>query len=88
MVQRAGEEVGLECLVEGGNPAPNIHWYLGRRRLAAATVREDQAQAAVISQLNLRVEKERRGESVRCVVEHSALQSDMEASAELDIQCE
>ena len=84
----AGEEVGLECLVEGGNPAPTIHWYLGRQRLAATTVREDQARGAVISQLDLRVEKERRGEAVRCVVEHSALQSDMEASAELDIQCE
>ena len=82
----AGEEVGLECVVEGGNPAPNIHWYLGRRRLGAGTVRETSGQ--VLSQLGFRVEKERRGESVRCVVEHPALQSDMEASAELDIQCE
>ena len=77
----------LRCHAHG-SPAPTIHWYLGRQRLAATTVREDQARGAVISQLDLRVEKERRGEAVRCVVEHSALQSDMEASAELDIQCE
>ena len=79
----AGEELGLECLVEGGNPAPSLHWYLGRRRLAAATVREDQTQGAVISQLDLLVEKERQGQAVRCVGEHSTPQSDLE-----DIQCE
>ena len=71
-----------------GHPAPSLHWYLHRRRLAAATVKEDQTQGAVISQLDLLVERERRGQAVRCVVEYSALQSHLEASAELDIQCE
>ena len=51
-------------------------------------MKEDQTQGAVISQLDLLVEKERQGQAVRCVGEHSTLQSDLEASAELDIQCE
>ena len=37
--------------------------------------------------MRLRVEKESARQSVRCVVEHSALKSDMEASALLDIHC-
>ena len=84
----AGQEVEVECVVEGGNPSPNLHWYLGRRRLGAATLLEDQRQGSVTSRLRLRVEKESARQSVRCVVEHSALKSDMEASALLDIQCE
>ena len=51
-------------------------------------MKEDQTQGAVISQLDLLVERERRGQAVRCVVEYSTLQSHLEASAELDIQCE
>ena len=83
----AGEEVEVECVVEGGNPSPNLHWYLGRRRLGADTVMEDQRQGSVSSRLVLRVEKENSGQPLRCVVEHSALQTDMEASALLDIHC-
>ena len=84
----AGEPLEVECSVTGGNPPPRIHWFVGSRRVEGSQEVESREARTVTSRLSVTAAKEDAGESVRCVVEHSALTEEMEAVARLEIQCE
>ena len=83
----AGQPLDLECLVTGGNPPARIHWAVGARRVDTSQETENREARTVSSRLSVTARKEEDGENVRCVVEHSALTTEMEAVARLEIQC-
>jgi len=80
----AGEVLELECAAAGGSPQPSLHWWVGDRRLEAAEVTE--LRGETVSRLRFTATRQHEAEQVRCVVEHSALATNMEAAARLDIQ--
>ena len=84
----AGEPLEVECTVMGGNPPPRLHWFVGSRRVEGSQEVENREARTVTSRLSVTATKEEAGDDVRCVVEHSALNEEMEAVARLEIQCE
>lgn len=82
----AGKDVGVECIVEGGNPPPKLHWYLDATEIEGGLESENQEKQTVTSIIHIPVRKEDQQKIIRCVVEHEALQTEMEAATELDIQ--
>lgn len=82
----AGKEVALQCIVVGGNPPPKLHWYVGETEVQGGLESENQEESSVTSTLYIPVKKEDQQKVVRCVVEHEALQTEMEAATKLDVQ--
>jgi len=82
----AGEDVALQCIVKGGNPPPKLHWYVGETEVEGGLESENQEDQTVTSTIHIPVKKEDQQKIIRCVVEHEALQTEMEAATELDIQ--
>ena len=83
----AGDNIDLECFTAGGNPPPRIHWFVGSRRLEGGKELEDQEARSMVSRISLTARKADAGKNVKCVVEHSALKTEMESTSSLDIQC-
>ena len=83
----AGENVGVECIAKGGNPAPRLVWYLDDMEVDGGLESEDREAGTVASILHIPVSRKDSGKKLRCVVEHEALQTEMEASIVLNIQC-
>ena len=83
----AGENAEVECIAKGGNPAPRLVWYLDDREVDGGLESEDTEAGTVTSILHIPVRREDGGKKLRCVVEHEALQTEMEAATILDIQC-
>ena len=83
----AGDNIDLECVAAGGNPPPRIHWFVGSRRLEGGKELEDQEARSMVSRISLTARKADAGKNVKCVVEHSALKTEMESTSSLDIQC-
>ncbi len=96
----AGEDVELECVVEGGNPAARVRWFSvppGGRSAAEIpsghTQRNDRNEEArtftSVSRLVLPVSKSDNGAAVRCEAEHPALPAGRPIAAEttLNIHC-
>ena len=84
---KAGQDIALQCIVEGGNPLPKMHWFIGGTEIEGSLESENQEEQTVTSTISILVKKEDQDKIVRCVVEHEALQVEMEAATELDIQC-
>jgi Ran GTPase-activating protein 1 len=76
---RAGESVSLECLSEGGNPAPTLTWRLRGQPLQPAqqqrNERNNNGLWRSVTRLSLPVSREDHGAEVTCVAEHPALGS-------------
>jgi len=81
-----GDNIDLECVAAGGNPPPRIHWFVGSRRLEGGKELEDQEARSMVSRISLTARKADAGKNVKCVVEHSALKTEMESTSSLDIQ--
>ena len=64
-----------------------MHWFIGDIEIEGSLHSENQEGLTVTSTISIPVKKEDQDKTVRCVVEHEVLQVEMEASAELDIQC-
>jgi len=82
----AGKDVGVECIVKGGNPPPKLRWYLDSTEIDGGLESENQEEQTVTSIIHIPVRKEDQQKIIRCAVEHEALQTEMEAATELDIQ--
>ena len=88
IVASAGEDLELECIATGGNPAPKLRWFTGDQEIIAGHTQENTRPPALdlangvgakirtwtsISRLVLPVNKGDNGAAVRCVAEHPAL---------------
>ena len=81
---RAGESVSLECVSEGGNPAPTLTWRLRGQPVQSAQQQHNERNAGLwrsVARLSLPVSREDHGAEVTCVAEHPALGTIDEKSA-------
>ena len=89
LTARAGEEINLECVSEGGNPPPVLSWRVGGANLEATLVQEDAMLPGgtwrSTSRLKLPVSREDNGGSVECFLEHPALELSITTSISLEI---
>lgn len=89
MSGRAGEDLSLECVSEGGNPAPVLSWRVGDERLQPTLEQDDRVQQdgrwSSVSRLQLPVSSADNGAKVECVVEHPALEEPTVSSINLEI---
>ena len=86
---RAGDELNLECLSVGGNPAPTLYWYIGDKIMPSKQTQEnlksDSGSWKSVSRLHLPVSREDNLAKVRCEASHDALDANLETSRTLDI---
>ena len=83
----AGKDVSLKCTAKGGNPPPTLHWYLDNTEIDGGVESENEDEKTVTSVINIPVRKEDGKRRLRCVVEHEALDTELQAATELDIHC-
>ena len=73
----AGDDLGLECLARGGNPAPTLQWRLKGEEVMSREVQEDHrgqdGRWESVSRLVLPVSREDNRGQVECIVTHPAL---------------
>jgi hypothetical protein len=85
----AGDDLALECVASGGNPAPSLQWRLRGEEVMAREVQQDRRGAdgrwESVSRLVLPVSREDNRGEVECVVTHPALDSDITESVTLNI---
>ena len=86
---RAGDELNLECVSVGGNPAPTLYWYIGDKIMPSKQTQEnlksDSGSWKSVSRLNLPVSRDDNLAKVRCEASHDALEANLETSRTLDI---
>ena len=100
VVAAAGEDLELECISTGANPAPILKWYMitragqmeevpGARHSQENTRPSPEARTwTSISRLNLPVSKEDNGAKIKCLAEHEALTAPLDSITDLTIHCE
>lgn len=94
----AGEDLELECISTGANPAPKLRWFMIKADKTLEEIpnghsQEDRRSSpkartwTSISRLNLPVSKEDNHGKIRCIADHPALRTDLQAIASLTIHC-
>ncbi len=90
----AGEEIDLECIVSGANPAATIHWFSKDQEIRSGHSQENSKSAAKgsktwvsISRLTLPVSKGDNGAVIRCIAEHPTSDPPLSAKTQLTIHC-
>jgi len=85
----AGDELSLECVSNGGNPAPTLKWMLRGQELRTQEVQEDLRQTSgrwtSISRLRLPVNRDDNLATVYCQVFHDALEDGLASDISLNI---
>lgn len=87
---RAGEQIELECTVEGANPPPKIQWFSGddKKIISGHEQRNDnEGQFRSVSRLTLPVSREDNGAVVSCKADHPTLQTPLSDKTTLSIHC-
>ena len=89
IVGRAGDQLSLECVSTGGNPAPTLTWYLAGNIVTAQQSQQnektDEGTWIATSRLNLPVSREDHKEELRCEAAHEALTENLLTFSNLDI---
>jgi hypothetical protein len=89
LTARAGEEIDLECVSEGGNPAPALSWLVNGNKIQATTGQDNSKLSGSlwrsVSSLKLPVSRSDNGYKVECVAEHPALFTPSTAAINLEI---
>ena len=85
----AGDELSLECVSNGGNPAPTLKWMLRGQEMRTQEVQEDVRQTSgrwtSISRLRLPVNRDDNLATVYCQVFHDALEDGLASDISLNI---
>ena len=93
VVASAGEDVEIECIVSGGNPAAKIRWFLKDQELQTGHSQENSRSSRSsrtwlsISRLVLPVSKSDNLATVRCMAEHQTLDKPLATKTKLVIHC-
>ena len=86
---KAGAELDMECVSEGGNPAPALSWFVGNKLIATKMSQENFKTSSgswkAVSRLSLPISRADNKAEVRCEVTHAALETEMVATKTLDI---
>ena len=89
LTARAGEEIDLECVSEGGNPAPVLTWLVNGQTFQATSSQENERLSGglwkSVAFLKLPVSRTDNGDKVECVAEHPALETPSTATIQLEI---
>ena len=94
IIASAGEELELECIVQGGNPPAKIRWFTRDREIQSGHTQENSrisSQARTwmsISRLTLPVSKEDNQADIKCEAEHPTLNAPLTADTTITIHCE
>lgn len=84
----AGSELGVECVSEGGNPAPRLVWQLEGQDVVPGEQQEELrlpgGRWRAVSRLRLPVSHEDNGAHLHCRAEHDALDG-RELATEVDL---
>ena len=76
---QAGDQLALECVAEGGNPAPSLAWRVRGQELRPQEAQEDTRRPdgrwRSVSRLRLPVSSEDNGARVECLVTHDAVEA-------------
>ena len=85
----AGDDLALECVARGGNPAPTLQWRLKGEEVMSREVQEDHrgqdGRWESVSRLVLPVSREDNRGQVECIVTHPALEKNIARSVTLNI---
>ena len=85
----AGDDLAVECVADGGNPAPRIKWSMQGQQLRAQEDQEDSRMTdgrwRSVSRLRLPVNHEDNSASLSCHVSHDALEEDLVDEVSLNI---
>lgn len=84
LVATSGQDLEVDCVAVGGNPAPRLLWYLGERRLEGRV--EQEQDGRTLSRLRLPVSREDDGRVLKCEARHDALVGQLSTEAALTIQ--
>jgi len=89
LTAKAGEELNLECVSEGGNPVPKLSWLVNGARLETTLDQENTGLPGgfwkSISTLRLPVSRVDNGAIVACESQHSALENPITALINFEI---
>ena len=90
LTARAGEDLNLECVSAGGNPAPLLSWVVGGEQMQASLQQADSRDPTSglwtsVSRLRLPVSRADNGASVECIAEHPATDEPVIATIRLEI---
>ena len=85
----AGDDLSLECVADGGNPAPRLMWTLKGQQIRSQEEQEDSrmdnGRWRAVSRLRLPVNHEDNGAKLECSLHHDALDSEMKDEVGLNI---
>ena len=85
----AGDDLSLECVSNGGNPAPTLKWLLRGQKIRSQESQEDERQEngrwRSVSRLRLPVNHEDNTARLECVVSHDALDTNMSDEVSFNI---
>jgi len=92
VIASAGEDLEVECVSTGGNPPPEMEWYVGDQRVTSGHRQEDERTDDArtwtsVSRLLLPLSKTDNDASVRCVVKHPAIVKPLEERKRLIVHC-
>ena len=86
---RAGEDLYLECVSAGGNPAPKLSWIVADKPMRTKQTQEntktEDGSWRAVSRLILPVSRDDHRAKVMCIAEHDALDQNLVAVQSLDI---
>ena len=86
---RAGNQLHLECVSTGGNPAPTLTWYLAGKPLTAQqaqeNIRSGEGTWKAVSKVSLPVSRDDHKSEIRCEAQHEALIENLVTYSQLDI---
>ncbi|TRY72566.1 hypothetical protein TCAL_06514 [Tigriopus californicus] len=91
VIASAGEELELECIVSGGNPPAQIHWFAHNKEILSGHTQENsrispEARTWIsVSRLTLPVSKSDNGAIIKCLAEHPTLEASLAAQTAITI---
>ena len=85
----AGDDLSVECVASGGNPAPSLKWRLRGQEIRSQEVQEDVRQEngrwRSVLRLRLPVNHEDNAARLECEVTHDSMKSKMTDMVDLNI---
>lgn len=92
LTTREGNSLTINCVVDGGNPAPDVSWMLGEKditptsQVSSSWVPEEGTFSTISNVTVPAVDKDMHNNTLTCVVHHPALSTPHHVSLRLNIE--